>query len=231
MQKCAEQPHSHAAAPACLPILASPDSSPPPHLLLPCLCRNVWVQLWCRQGGGVAPPGLHGTALPWVPCVRLVPHPQPPIVPILVLCPVLAAEHCCRAAGQPRLPWLPRTQPAGCSQQPPTVACAFGKLTCVPAQHPTSADESCTSVLPVVCNVSSHDPSFVHPWRADKPLILHYGRLWEVGAWKYQKHWFRTFQALQVRQEGGWGRAGFLPGSRCPEGRVPARQQMELQCS
>ncbi|PSC76158.1 peptidyl serine alpha-galactosyltransferase [Micractinium conductrix] len=31
----------------------------------------------------------------------------------------------------------------------------------------------------------------------DKPLILHYGRLWQVGAWKFQKHWFRTFTALQ----------------------------------
>ena len=35
---------------------------------------------------------------------------------------------------------------------------------------------------------------------ADKPLILHYGRLWQVGAWKFQKHWFRTFTALQVRR-------------------------------
>lgn len=36
----------------------------------------------------------------------------------------------------------------------------------------------------------------------DKPLILHYGRMWELTpahgpAWRYQKHWFRNFKATQ----------------------------------
>ncbi|KAL4421895.1 hypothetical protein ABPG77_003697 [Micractinium sp. CCAP 211/92] len=36
----------------------------------------------------------------------------------------------------------------------------------------------------------------------DKPLILHYGRMWELTpargpAWRYQKHWFNSFKATQ----------------------------------
>lgn len=54
--------------------------------------------------------------------------------------------------------------------------------------------------------------SLTHPPRADKPLVLHYGRMFEIGPYRWQKHWLLHFDAVQVRcrrrQRGSSGAGG-----------------------
>lgn len=69
---------------------------------------------------------------------------------------------------------------------------------------------------------------------ADKPVILHYGRLWEVGpSWQFQKHWFFHFRALQVwcrRRAVGLSWPGCTAGGCRPALRVFRVEQITAAC-
>lgn len=64
-------------------------------------------------------------------------------------------------------------------------SCPMPVLACQPAPLASQAPPAC---LPA----STSSPSRC----ADKPMVLHFGRLFEIGAYRWQKHWFFGFKAL-----------------------------------